>query len=265
MKEKERDLLLPQGPKKPTLQEKHSRKSNNQQILPFEAIIMAGGRGERLRPLTDSTPKPLLKIGNRPIVEYTVLRLQKAGIKDFTFCLNYLGKKVESFFGDGSDRGLNFNYIYEQEPLGTIGGLALKEEFRYNDLLLINGDLLTTINFERFYSFFLENDADIAVATIPYRISMPYGILQLEDNQSIASIEEKPTYSYHINTGIYFLRKEVISLIPQGQRFDAIELIRLGMAKGLKVQSFPLLNYWVDIGQKDDYEKAREDIQFLDL
>ena len=250
---------------KPLRQEKHDSRYKHQQVLPFEAIIMAGGRGERLRPLTDNTPKPLLKIGDRPIVEYSVLRLQKAGIRDFTFCLNYLGKKVESYFGDGQDRGLNFSYLYEEEPLGTIGGLAFKEEFRYNDLLIINGDLLTTINFERFYSFFLENDADIAVATIPYRISLPYGILQLEEDQAIASIEEKPTYSYHINTGIYFIRKEVISLITPGERCDAIELIQKGMAQGLKVLSFPLLNYWVDIGQKEDYEKAGEDIQFLDL
>lgn len=233
--------------------------------LPFEVIIMAGGKGERLKPLTQDTPKPLLKVGDRPIVEYSLQRLRKAGVTDFTFCVNYLGEKIQNWFGDGTKWKANFSYLFEQKPLGTIGGARLKKKFRFNDLLVINGDLLTTINFERFYLFFIEEEADLAIATIPYRTSLPYGILQLSDSNAVLSVEEKPTYTYHINTGIYFLRRELLSLIPEGKRFDAVDLIQEALKQNLKVASFPLLEYWIDIGQMADYEKAQKDVQFLDL
>lgn len=218
-----------------------------------------------MSPLTDKVPKPLLKVGNRPIVEYSIMRLRKAGIRHFTFCVNYLGEKIQQHFGEGEDWNAEFSYIYEQEPLGTIGGVALKEEFHFNDLLVINGDLLTTINFEKFYAFFVEEDADIAVATIPYRVPLPYGIFELSGNNEVKSVKEKPTYSYFINTGIYFVRREILDLIPRNTRYDAIELIETAMARQCKVASFPLLDYWIDIGQMDDYHKAQEDVGFLDL
>lgn len=233
--------------------------------LPFEVVIMAGGRGERLKPLTDNCPKPLLKVGEKPIVAYNIDRLQKLGIKHFTFCLNYLGEMVESYFGEGEGSEIDIQYLYENRPLGTIGGVALKEEFHYNDLLVINGDLLTAINFEKFYAFFLEEDADIAVASIPYRINLPYGILEMGDNHEVKSIKEKPNFTYYINTGMYFIKQEVLDLIPKDTHFDAIGLIEKAMKKGLKVSTFPLLEYWIDIGQMDDYHRAQEDIQFLDL
>lgn len=226
---------------------------------------MAGGRGERLSPLTDNLPKPLVKVGERPIVEYTIERLYKAGIRDFTFCVNYLGDMIKSHFGDGEKWDSEFSYIFENEPLGTIGGVALKQEFKYNDLLVINGDLLTTINFDKFYAFFIERDADIAIATIPYRLNLPYGILELDDQQELINIKEKPTYTYHINTGIYFVRRELLDMIPENSRYDAIDLIQAAQAEGCKVSSFPLLDYWIDIGQIEDYHKAQEDVQFLDL
>lgn len=226
---------------------------------------MAGGRGKRLSPLTDKLPKPLLKVGKRPIVEYSIYRLQKAGVRNFTFCLNYLGEMIQRHFGDGSEWNAEFSYIYEHAPLGTIGGAALKTGFVYDDLLVINGDLLTTINFEKFYQFYLDEDADLAVATIPYRVNLAYGILEMDENNEVQSIREKPNYTYHINTGIYFVRREMIKLIPHGKRFDAIDLIDVAMKKGFKVSSFPLLDYWIDIGQMDDFEKAQEDVQFLNL
>jgi NDP-sugar pyrophosphorylase family protein len=130
---------------------------------------------------------------------------------------------------------------------------------------VINGDLLTTINFERFYSFYLEEDADLAVATIPYRVNLPFGIFEVDDKHAISSIKEKPTFTYHINSGIYLIRRELLELIPPNRRFDAIDLIETAVRKGLKVSSFPLLDYWIDIGQMEDYQKAQEDIQFLDL
>ena len=233
--------------------------------LPFEAIIMAGGKGERLLPLTEDTPKPLLKVGDHPIVEYAVRRLEKAGVRHFTFCLNYMGEKIEAHFGKGNDKGASFEYLYEKEPLGTVGGVSLKENFRFEDLLIINGDLLTTINFEKFYLHYLEEDADIAVATIPYRINLPYGIFELTEQNTVESIREKPSFTYYINTGIYFVKRKVLDLIPRGEKFDAIDLIQMAKERNYKVSGFPLLEYWIDIGQMDDYEKAQKDIQFLDL
>jgi NDP-sugar pyrophosphorylase family protein len=241
------------------------KKTQPAPVLPFEVIVMAGGKGERLSPLTDDIPKPLVKIGNRPIVEYSILRLQKAGAKYFTFCVNHFGDQIAQHFGDGSDWGLKFDYIFEPQPLGTVGGVALKDNFVYNDLLVINGDLLTTINFEKFFAFFVEEEADLAVATIPYRINLPYGIVEVGDSHTINSIKEKPTFTYHINCGIYFIRRELLELIPPGRRVDAIELIETAMKAGKKVSSFPVLEYWVDIGKMDDYQKAQEDVQFLDL
>lgn len=241
------------------------KKAHSIPLLPFEVVVMAGGKGERLSPLTDDLPKPLVKVGNRPIAEYSILRLQKAGVKHFTFCVNHFGEQIAAHFGDGSAWGLQFDYIFEPKPLGTMGGVALKENFVYNDLLVINGDLLTTINFEKFFAFFVEEDADMAVATIPYRINLPYGIIEVDDKHVIGSIKEKPTFTYHINCGIYFVRRELLELIPAHKRFDAIELIETAMRVGKKVSSFPLLEYWIDIGKMDDYQKAQEDVQFLDF
>lgn len=244
---------------------KSGKASRLKPVLPFEAIVMAGGKGERLSPLTDHCPKPLLPVGGKPIVEHTISRLLKTGIRDFTFCVNYLGEMIQDHFGDGSDHKATFSYIYETQPLGTIGGARLKEQFRFDDLLVINGDLLTTINFEKFYAFFIEEDADIAIATIPYRVSLPYGILEQKEGHEVHSIQEKPNYTYYINTGIYFLRKEMLGMIPQDEKFDAVDLIDRAMADGRKVSAFPLLDYWVDIGQLEDYHKAQEDAQYLDL
>ena len=207
----------------------------------------------------------MLKVGKRPIVEYSITRLHKAGVRNFTFCLNYRGEMIQKHFGTGKEWDAHFDYIYENQPLGTIGGAALKEDFVFEDLLVINGDLLTTINFEKFYGFYLDRDADLAVATIPYRVPLSYGILEMNEENEVQNIREKPTYTYHINTGIYLMRRELLELVPRGKRFDAVELIHTAMHSGYKVSSFPLLDYWIDIGQMEDFHKAQEDIQFLDL
>lgn len=253
------------GKPKKVNQTQAQQKESNAPVLPFDVIIMAGGRGERLSPLTDELPKPLVKVGQRPIVEYSILRLKKAGARHFTFCVNHMGDQVARHFGDGSAWGLRFDYIFEPKPLGTVGGVALKEDFAYQDLLVINCDLLTTINFEKFFAFYIEEDADLAVATVPYRVNLPYGIVDVDDHLCIQGIKEKPTFTYHINCGIYFMRRELLQLIPRDRRFDAIELMEIAMKAQCKVVSFPVLEYWLDIGKMDDYHKAQEDVQFLDF
>ena len=233
--------------------------------LPFEAIIMAGGKGERLKPLTDAIPKPLLPVGGKPIVRYSVESLLKAGLKDITFIVNYFGDKIQAEFGDGKKEKASFDYIFENEPLGTIGGLSLKNNFKFQDILVMNGDLLTTIHFDKFFMFYLEEDADIAVAVIPYRLNLPFGIFEIGEKNEILSTREKPAFTYYINTGIYLMKREVIHMIPENQTFDAIDLVELARAQGLKVSAFPLLDYWIDIGQAEDYQKAQKDIQFLNF
>ncbi len=233
--------------------------------LPLDVVIMAGGKGERLMPLTRSIPKPLLPVGGKPIVEYSLIRLCRAGVKEFTFCVNHQGEKVREYFGDGKDRKINIGYIFESEPLGTIGGAALKDDYKYEDILVINGDLLTTINFERLYLKFLDDKADITVATIPYRIKLPYGIFEIDGDDEIKSIQEKPTYTYFINAGIYLMKQHVLKHIPADIRFDAIQLLNEAIGKGLSVTTFPVLDYWIDVGQQEDYEKAQKDIDFLDI
>ncbi len=244
---------------------KKAEKGLNGAVLPFEVIIMAGGKGERLKPLTDELPKPLLPVGEKPIVRHSLERLIKAGARDFTFVVNFQGEKIEKEFGDGKKEGISISYLFEKSPLGTIGGAADKKNFKYEDILILNGDLLTTINFESFYLFFIKEDADMAVAVIPYRVNLPYGIFEISEHQTIESTREKPTFTYYINTGIYFLKKSVLDLIPADSAFDAVDLIEKARMAGHKVSAFPLLDYWIDIGQMEDYEKAKKDFPFLNL
>jgi NDP-sugar pyrophosphorylase family protein len=204
-------------------------------------------------------------VGERPISEYIVRQLVKAGVKEITFCVNYLGEQVKAHFGNGEKWQANIGYIHENEPLGTIGGIRLKPQFKFEDLLIINGDLLTTIHFDRFFAFFIEEDADIAVATIPYRVNLPYGIFELGPNHEVKSVREKPIFNYYLNTGIYFIKRELTALIPNDRPFDAIDLIDKCLESGRKVASYPLHDYWIDIGQMEDFQKAQEDIHFLDL
>lgn len=235
------------------------------QPLNFEVILMAGGRGERLRPLTEDTPKPLLKIGDKPVAEYAIRRLIAHGVEDFTFVVNYLGEKIEEYFGDGESFGARFRYHYEQEPMGTIGGAAQISHLQADHLLVLNADLLTTIHFDRFFAWYLENQADIAVAAVPYQVDLAFGMLDIDNQYQVRDIKEKPTYTHHINTGIYLLRREMLDHIPTDRPFDAVDLISDAMKKDFKVVAFPLLDYWLDIGRMEDFRKAQKDIEFLDL
>ncbi|MFN9998041.1 MAG: sugar phosphate nucleotidyltransferase [bacterium] len=174
--------------------------------LPVDAVIMAGGRGERLKPLTDTIPKPLLPVGNKPIIKHNLDRLRLFGIDDFWISLRYLGDMIKDFIGDGIDDGINIKYITEQIPLGTIGSVSLIDDFQHDYLLVMNSDLLTNIDFEKFFIDFLESGADLSVATIPYNVNIPYAILSTSNNL-VSSFQEKPTYTYFANAGIYLMNK----------------------------------------------------------
>ena len=231
-------------------------------LLPVHAVLMAGGRGKRMLPLTETIPKPLLKVGGKHIIQYNLEHLARYGVKRMTISVCYLAEKIKEAFGDGSQFGWEINYVEEKEPLGTIGALALVDSFSNDNLLVMNSDLLTNIDFENFYREFIGQSAAMAMATIPYRVRVPYGVLETQQNQ-ITRFQEKPDYVYQSNAGIYLLRRQFVSLIPEGKLFNATDMMEALVAKGEKVISFPILSYWLDIGRPEDFDKAGEDIRHI--
>lgn len=230
--------------------------------LPVDAVIMAGGRGERLKPLTDNIPKPLLKVGDKPIIEHNIERLLRYGIDDFWISVRYLGHQIKEHFKDGSDKGVVIKYIFEEEPLGTLGAVSAVDSFQHDYILVSNSDLLTNIDYEDFFLDFLKSGAELSVVTIPYSVAIPYAVLET-DNGQVLRFKEKPTYTYYSNGGIYLLKKSVIGLLPKNQFFNATDLMELLIMKGMKVNSYPLRGYWLDIGKHEDYKKAQEDIKHI--
>lgn len=230
--------------------------------LPVDTVIMAGGRGERLRPLTDHLPKPLLNVGTKPIIEHNVDRLALFGVDDFWISIKYLGEKIIDFFGDGNLKNININYIQEDQALGTIGAVSKIEDFTHDYILVTNSDVLTNIDYEQFFLEFIESDSDFSVATIPYNVNIPYAILETNNNV-IKSFTEKPTYTYFANAGIYLMKREICQHIPKNSFFNATDLLSQLIGENYKVTSFPLRGYWLDIGKHDDFNKAQEDINYI--
>lgn len=227
--------------------------------LPLDAVIMAGGRGSRLKPLTDTVPKPLLKVGDKPIIEHNLDRLVLYGIDDFWITLKYLGEQLEQYLGNGNERDINIKYIWEDKPLGTIGAVSKISEFEHDYILLTNSDLLTNLDYEHFFLDFLEKDADMSIVTIPYLVDIPYGVLETS-NGHVLNLREKPTYTYYSNGGIYLLKKSALELIPKDEFFNATDLMHSLIENKKRVVSYPLSGYWLDIGKHEDYNKAQMDI-----
>lgn len=232
--------------------------------LPIDAIIMAGGRGERLRPLTDEVPKPLLKIGGLPIIEHNLNRLSLFGVDDFWISIRYLGEQIEAWGGDGSKKNITIQYVREQEPLGTIGAVGLIDNLVHDTILVTNSDILSNIDFEHFYLDFLKQEADFSVVTIPYSVDIPYAILETRNTQ-VLNFHEKPTYTYYANGGIYFMKREVLKLIKPNTIYHATQLMEDLLKQGKKVVSYPFFGYWLDIGRHEDYLKAQKDIETVSL
>ncbi len=227
--------------------------------LPIDAVIMAGGRGQRLMPLTDSIPKPLLNVGNKPIMEYNLNRLAMFGIDDFWISVKYLGKQIVDHFGTGEQKNINIEYVWENEPLGTIGAVAKINNFKHEYVLVTNSDLLTNIDYEHFFMEFIKSEADLAVLTIPYQVSIPYAVLETEKGV-VKSFKEKPTYTYYSNGGIYLIKRKLLDFIPKNYFYNATDLMEDLIQKNKKVISFPFSGYWLDVGNHQDFEKAQNDI-----
>lgn len=231
-------------------------------MLPVDAVIMAGGRGERLRPLTDTTPKPLLPLGNKVIMEYNVEKIASMGIENVTVCIRYLGEQIIQYFGDGASRGLTMRYVTEDKPLGTLGAVTRISHFEHDTILVMNSDLFTDIDLEEFYRHFKESGSDMSVAATPYTISVPYAVMKT-DNENITSFEEKPTYTYYSNAGIYLIKRHLLESLPKDERCDATELMDQLLRQGGNLTYFPITGYWMDIGTPEEYSKAQNIIRFI--
>lgn len=227
--------------------------------LPIGAVLMAGGKGERLRPMTLTTPKPLLKIDGKAIIDYNVEALAAAGVTDVTVIARYLAEQLYDHFARPI-AGLNVRVLTEDKPLGTIGGarMALSRDTATEHTLVMNSDLLTTVSFEDMYLRHVEENADVSVAVLPYTLSVPYAILSTDNNGCVTSIEEKPTYTYFANAGIYIFRNTVLLSMAEDTHMDATDLIESVIARGGKVVCHPVNGTWIDIGAPADFQRASE-------
>ncbi len=233
-------------------------------FLPVDAFLLAGGEGKRLRPLTDDTPKPLLKVGDKPIIQHNVERLMLYGIDHLHVSVNYLAEQIEVFFKEFSGDDLQVTFVRETSPLGTIGSLSLVDRFEHDTILVMNSDLLTNIDFEDFYRAFITSGADMAVAGVPYKVDVPYAVMEIREDR-VLSFKEKPTYTYYSNGGIYLMKLSVLKFLPQGAYFNATDLMEKLIAADKKLVYYPILGYWLDIGQQDDYFRAQEDVKHIHL
>lgn len=231
-------------------------------LLPVDAVIMAGGTGSRLLPLTQKVPKPLLPVGGKPIIAYNLERLQKFGVKHITITVNYLKEQLVKFVEDLGENGRHMKCVTESKPLGTMGAVSLIDQWHNDYILLTNSDLLTNVDYEDFFLEFLKSKASMMVATIPYPIQVPYAILET-DGSTIKAFKEKPEYTYYANTGIYLFKRELISYIPKNKFFNATDFMDRLLIEGHKLSYYPMTGYWLDIGKHEDFKKAKEDIKHL--
>lgn len=229
--------------------------------LPIDAVLMAGGKGERLRPLTEKTPKPLLPVGDKAIIDHNIDRLISNGVKHINVTVNYLGEQLEDHFREPKGE-VQVLTIREPKYLGTIGSIRFVREFYNDTILVMNSDLFTNINYEDFYLHFKEHDAEMSVAAVPYTVSVPYGIFDL-NGRDIQGLIEKPTYNYYANAGIYLIKRSALDEIPEDAFFNATDLIEKLISEGKKVIRFPLNGTWIDIGNPQEYQKANELVKHL--
>lgn len=225
-------------------------------VLPLTAILMAGGKGERLRPLTLDTPKPLLKVGDKAIIDYNIEALAAVGITDISVTVNYLAPLIVEHFSTPV-AGMNVKCVAETSAMGTMGSASLIHHPAGGHTVVMNSDLLTTISFEEMYMRHVAEKADITIAAIPYNVPVPYAILST-DGSRVTALEEKPTYAYYANAGIYIISNALLDTIPAQGRTDATDLIEKAIADDRRVVYFPIDGTWIDIGSPADYRHACE-------
>lgn len=232
-------------------------------LLPLRAVLMAGGKGERLRPMTLSVPKPLLKVGGKAIIDYNIEALASVGVDDVSVTVNYLAEQIEEHFSK-EVAGVKVKCVREPRALGTIGSVSLVDLPSEGDTIVMNSDLLTTVSFENMYLTHRERGADVTIAVVPYNVSVPYAILSTDDDR-VTALQEKPSYSYYANAGIYIFSNDLLKKLPADERTDATDLIEQAIAEGRKVTYYPINGTWIDIGSPIDFAHACELVRHLQL
>jgi dTDP-glucose pyrophosphorylase len=232
-------------------------------MLPVDVVIMAGGKGTRLHPYTKDLPKPMLELDGKPIIAHNMDRLASYGVKNFHISVNHMKEQIVEFLRSRYTEGnIKIHFIEEESPLGTIGSVSLSHSYSHSELMVMNADILTNIDFEDFYLFFKESKSTMSIAAFDVRVDVPYAVLETEQNL-IKSFVEKPSYLFRSNAGIYLLSQEAVSRIPRAMRFDAIDLMNDLIGGGKNVSYFPIRGYWLDIGNPQNYKKALEDIRHI--
>jgi dTDP-glucose pyrophosphorylase len=226
-------------------------------------FLMAGGFGSRLHPLTANCPKPLLRIGQKPIMETILDSFIDAGFYRFYISTHYLSDMVKEYFGDGSRWGVEIQYTHEESPLGTGGALGLlPSDLPAEPMIMMNGDILTKVNFERLLDYHQESEADATICVRQHEYQVPYGVIQANDLE-VQSIDEKPVSRYYVNAGIYVLNPEVFRQVKAGQVIDMPNLLNSQIEQQLKIMMYPLDEYWLDVGRMSEFEQAQQDIAGL--
>ena len=226
----------------------------------MKAVILAGGKGTRLRPYTTVFPKPLVPVGDVPILEIVLRQLKRYGVTDITLAVGHLAELLQAFFGDGSKFGLNIDYSFEDKPLGTVGPLGLIDGLD-EDFLVLNGDLLTTLPFGDLMDTHKREDAAATIAVHRRDVRIDLGVLALDDASSVSEYIEKPTYHYQVSMGVYAFSPRILPLIPKDEYFDFPTLVNLLLQQGQKVYGYQSDHYWLDIGRPDDYQQAIDEFE----
>ena len=226
----------------------------------MHAVILAGGKGTRLKPYTTVLPKPLMPIGDIPIMEVVLRQLRSAGIKDVTIAVGYLSELLQAFFGDGKRLGLNIHYSLEEEPLGTCGPLKLIKNLPDN-FLVMNGDVLTTLQYKDLIDFHLKQNALVTIAGFNRQVNVDFGVIETDAGGWIQNYIEKPKLDYRVSMGVYVFRAEALNYVPDGKYFDFPDLIKILINNNKKVACYDFNGYWLDIGRPDDYAVAIEEFE----
>ena len=223
-----------------------------------KVVLMVGGLGTRLRPLTETTPKPMLKVGNKPILQTIVEKFAEYGYTNIVMCVNYKSDIIQDYFKDGSDFGVKIEYILEEQRMGTAGALSLLKDKPNEPFFVMNGDLLTNVNFEHLHNYHIATNSMATMCVREYDFQVPYGVVNIKDSK-IVSIEEKPIHKFFVSAGIYMLSSEVLNYIPKNEFFDMPILFEKLISLNKNTVSFPLREYWLDIGRMEEYKKANDE------
>ena len=223
---------------------------------PNKIVLMVGGLGSRLRPLTEDIPKPMLSVGGKPILQTIIEQFRNYGFKNFILCVNYKADIIKNYFQDGNKFGVNIEYVIENKRMGTAGALSLLKEKPKESFFVMNGDILTNVNFENMLEYHISHNSTATMAVREYDFQVPFGVVNMEDNE-IKAIEEKPVYKFFVSAGIYVLNPECVDYIPKDEFYDMPTLFEDLIKNHKKTYSFPIREYWMDIGRLEEYEKAQ--------